>query len=272
MLSTFLVIGAMKCGTTSLYYYLAEHPEIGMSRRKETDFFLTEHGNWSRGRDWYERQFPGTAPVRGECSPNYTKRHLFESVPARIATVCPDVKLIYLVRDPIERAVSHYHGSRQQGRETRSFPTAVADLDESNYVLTSRYHWQLQPYLDRFSTKDLLVCSTEELGETPRATLQTIYRFLDVDSDFQNQRVGTHFNPSAAKKRWSPWVRWLSDQVPQSLKDQLRPSLPLGWLPGKHVPRPEVPSTLRARLEEAFRPGVDALRKLTGHDFGAWSV
>ena len=272
MLPTFLVIGAMKCGTTSLYYYLAEHPEIGMSRRKETDFFLAEHGTWDRGRGWYERQFPGAAPVRGECSPNYTKRHLFGGVPARIAAVCPDVKLIYLVRDPVERAASHYHGSRQQGRETRSFPTAVADPDESNYILTGRYHWQLQPYLDRFGAEDLLVCSTEELEEAPRATLRAIYRFLDVDPEFQNQRVGTRFNSAAAKKRWSPWVRWLSDQVPQSLEDQLRPFLPLRWLPGEHVPRPEVPSALRARLAEAFRPDVDALRSLTGRPFEAWCV
>lgn len=271
MLPTFLVIGAMKCGTTSLYHYLAEHPEIGMSRRKETDFFIAGQGNWNRGRDWYRRQFP-EAPARGECSPNYTKRHLFESVPERIDIVCPEVQLIYLVRDPIERAISHYRGSCRQGREDRSFGTAIAELDANNYVLTSRYHFQLQPYLDRFPKQNLLVLSTEELGTAPVATLQEVYQFLGVDPTFEGQRPGEHYNPSASKKKLGPWTRRLSAQIPQPLKDQVRPHLPLHWLPGKRIPRPDVAPSLRAQLEETFRSDVEALRKLTGHDFDAWSV
>lgn len=272
MLPTFLVIGAMKCGTTSLYHYLAEHPEVGMSRRKETDFFLSNHGNWNRGRDWYARQFPDEPPARGECSPNYTKRHLFDGVPARIEAVCPHVKLIYLVRDPIERTISHYRGSRRQGREERSFEAAVVDVEASNYVLTSRYFLQLQSYLDRFAKQDLLIVSTEELGTAPDRTLRTVYQFLGVDPTFEGWRTGQRFNPSAGKKKMGAWTRWLSQQVPQPLKDQVRPYLPLHWLPGKRIPRPEVSPALRARLEEAFRADVEALRDLTGHDFDAWSI
>jgi hypothetical protein len=272
MLPTFLVIGAMKCGTTSLYYYLAEHPEIGMSRRKETDFFLDDHGNWEHGRDWYAKQFPEDAPARGECSPNYTKRHLFDGVAERITSVCPDVKLIYLVRDPVERTISHYWGSYRQGREERPFETAVADMAHSNYVLTSRYHMQLQPYLDRFREDNLLVCATEGLKRTPTDTLQRIYRFLGVDTVFENRRTERHFNPSAAKKKRGPWYRWLSRQVPQHIKDRLRLYLPFHWLPGEHVPRPEVTPDVRVRLEDALRPDAEALRTLTSCDFEAWSV
>lgn len=272
MMPTFLVIGAMKCGTTSLYYYLAEHPEIGMSRRKETDFFLKTHGNWEQGRDWYAHQFPDDVPERGECSPNYTKRHLFDGVAARVQSVCPDVKLIYLVRDPIERTVSHYWGSYQQGREERSFEAAVADVEHSNYVLTSRYHMQLQPYLDRFSERNLLVLSTEALGTTPTDTLRTIYRFLGVNSTVQNRRTKRRFNSSAAKKKLPAWIRWVSRQVPQHVKDRFRPYLHRQWLPGERVPRPEVTPTVRAQLEEALRPEAEALRELTGRDFEAWSV
>jgi hypothetical protein len=272
MLPTFLVIGAMKCGTTSLYYYLAEHPEIGMSRRKETDFFLDDHGNWSHGRDWYAQQFPDDAPARGECSPNYTKRHLFNGVAERIGAVCPDVKLVYLVRDPIERTISHYWGSCQRGREERSFETAVADVAHSNYVLTSRYHMQLRPYLDEFDEDDLLVCATENLKSAPTDTLQRIYRFLGVDAAVENQRTNRRYNPSAAKKKRGPWYRWLSRQVPQHVKDRLRFYLPLHWLPGEHVPRPEISPRTRERLTDALHPDVEALRTLTGRDFEAWSV
>jgi len=270
MLPTFLIIGAMKCGTTSLYYYLAEHPDIGMSRRKETNFFVETH-NWERGRDWYAHQFPDGGPERGECSPNYTKRHLYDGVAERIQTVCPDAKLIYLVRDPIERTVSHYLSNCRQRREERSFEAAVADVENSKYVLTSRYHMQLQPYLDRFAEENLLVLSTKCLKDMPTATLQTVYRFLGVDPAFQNQRVGQRFN-SAAKKRLGTWTRWLSDQVPQHIKDQFRPYLPLHWLPGERVARPDVTPDLRTRLGDALRPDANALRTLTGRDFEEWSV
>lgn len=272
MLPTFLVIGAMKCGTTSLYYYLAEHPEIGMSRRKETDFFLVDHGTWDRGRDWYARQFPDDAPARGECAPNYTKRHLFDGVPARIEAVCPDVKLIFLVRDPIERTISHYRAARRDEREDRPFEAAVADTKASNYVLTSRYHFQLRPYLDRFSVQDFLIVTAEELGTAPVSTLRTIYRFLEVDPAFENQRTERRFNDAVGKKRLGPWARWLSRQVPQSFKDRVRPHLPLHWLPGNCIPRPEVSARVRAQLEGVFRPDVEALRDLTGRDLNAWDV
>jgi hypothetical protein len=210
--------------------------------------------------------------VRGECSPNYTKRHLFDRVPERIASVCPDVKLIYLVRDPVERTLSHYHGSCLQGREDRTLDAAVAGGKQSNYVRTSCYHWQLHPYLNRFSAEDLLVLSTERLGAAPEATLRTVYRFLGVDPEVQSSRAGQRFNASSEKKRQDPWVRWLSEQVPQPLKDSLRPYLPLHWLPGERVPRPTPAPEVRAHLEGILHPEAESLRALTGRDFEEWSV
>jgi hypothetical protein len=152
MLPTFIVIGAMKSGTTSLYYYLSEHPEIGMSSQKETDFFIAEN-NYERGLTWYESLFDGSSKARGEASPNYTKGHLFPGVPARMSDVVPEAKLIYLARDPIERLVSHYAGSRAAGREDRALPEALADLDDCNYVQTSRYHRQREPYLAHYDPR-----------------------------------------------------------------------------------------------------------------------
>ena len=270
MLPTFLVIGAMKAGTTSLYYYLAEHPDIGMSVQKETDFFLDAHGTWQRGTDWYAARFPD-APARGECAPNYTKRHLFGGVPARIQSVCPDATLIYLVRDPIERAVSHYVGSRMQGREERPFAEAVRDA-ESNYVLTSRYHWQLAPYLDRFPRAQMHTIATEALRDNPQAVLRSIYRTLGVDPSFENRRIETRFNAAATKKKRPGWLRWLSRQIPQPAKDWLRPRLPMQWLPGTPVERPTLAPAVRAHLADRLRPDADALRDLTGQPFDAWSV
>src|SRR5881398_2677233 len=109
MLPNLLVIGASKCGTTSLHHYLGLHPEIGMSRVKELHYFVEEPTESSLR--WYASQFPD-APVRGESSPSYTQRHRSPLVAARIARVLPDVKLVYIVRDPVERLLSSYRFHR----------------------------------------------------------------------------------------------------------------------------------------------------------------
>ena len=107
MLPTFITIGAMKCGTHSLHQYLDLHPEIAMSQRKELNFFLTE-AKFAQGLEWYSAQIAGNGTARGESSPNYSKCHMFPGVAERMHATLPDIKLIYLVRDPVERAVSHY--------------------------------------------------------------------------------------------------------------------------------------------------------------------
>src|SRR5687768_14093660 len=98
MLPTFVIIGAMKCGTTSLHYYLAQHPEICMPQKKETDFFITEI-NYHRGRGWYESLFAQpakiTAKACGEASPNYAKTWQFRGVPERMHDLLPQARLIY---------------------------------------------------------------------------------------------------------------------------------------------------------------------------------
>ena len=271
MLPTFIVIGAMKCGTTSLYYYLDEHPDIGMSAQKETDFFISEHGNWRKGMEWYRSLFPG-APVRGECSPNYTKRHLFGQVPERIHDICPDVKLIYIVRDPIKRAISHYVGSCMQGRVSVPFDEAVANPEESNYVLTSCYYQQLKSYLNVFSQEQLLVVQNEEMRANPVSALQRIYHFLEADPTFVNKRVGTHFNEGVTKKKRAAWFRWLSSKIPQRWKDSWRLYLPMQWLPGTPVPRPTPSSDTVKELKAIFRPEVEQLQSLTGQTFSGWEI
>src|ERR671915_544163 len=98
MLPNLIVIGAMKSGTTSLHNYLSLHPEIFMTEVKEPSFFTLE-GNWWRGREWYEAQFPVAAKIRGESSPDYTKHPRHAGAPERMHAMIPDAKLVYLLRD-----------------------------------------------------------------------------------------------------------------------------------------------------------------------------
>src|SRR5438093_10024477 len=97
-LPNLVVIGAQKCGTSGLHYYLSLHPEISMSRPKELNFFIAER-NWPRGVEWYRRHFDPRAQVRGESSPNYTAFPQHTGVVERLHELLPEPRLVYLIRD-----------------------------------------------------------------------------------------------------------------------------------------------------------------------------
>ncbi|MDQ3731459.1 MAG: sulfotransferase domain-containing protein, partial [Pseudomonadota bacterium] len=156
MLPTFIVIGAMKAGTTSLYHYLSQHPEIGMSRHKELNFFKT-NADFAKGLDWYAAQFPSGSRVLGESSPNYSKCHLFPGVAERLHSVLPRISLIYLVRHPVDRAVSHYVHQVSTGKESRPFEAVFEDLEQNPYVLTGAYMFQLRQYLRFYPAERMLI-------------------------------------------------------------------------------------------------------------------
>ncbi len=139
-LPTFICIGAMKCGTSSLHQYLGEHPQVAVSTPKETDSFLERN---EKDRTWYHGCFDSEAKAYGEVSPNYTKHPGFPDVPDRMHEMLPDVKLIYLVRDPIERAISHYVHNWTRCRVNKPVDDTFQPVEESWYLNVSRYYFQL---------------------------------------------------------------------------------------------------------------------------------
>jgi hypothetical protein len=183
MLPNLLVIGARKAGTTSLYHYLSEHPDVWMSPRKELRFFVAER-NWPRGLDWYERFFPVAAPVRGEASPCYSEYPLHDGVPARIAALVPEAKLVYLVRDPIERMVSHWVMDHAMGWRPRPFLQEVADADHSRFALYGRYWMQLERYLEHFAPEQIRVIDCDALLTRRTEVMAGLFAFLGVDPAF----------------------------------------------------------------------------------------
>jgi hypothetical protein len=177
----FLVIGAMKAGTSSLHRYLGQHPALFTTSRKEPDFFIADRTADEQRRYTALFEPAPCGSLVGESSPNYTKLHLFPGTPRRIRAFVPDVRLIYLLRDPIQRMLSHYHHSRRRGRETRSFAKAVRESE--NLIMTSRYCWQLTHYLSEFPRRQVLVITTEDLDVAPVPTLSRVFRFLGVDDE-----------------------------------------------------------------------------------------
>ena len=249
-----IVIGAMKCGTSALHRYLSRHPQIAMSQPKELNFFFGPErlpdageetwarGNWHRGLGWYAAHFSGAAPVRGESSPGYTSPDHPE-VAARLAGVVPQARLLYLVRDPVARAVSQYWHHRRDGSEFRPLDEALLD-PASQYVARGRYHARLAPFLRHCSRVAISVVAQEDLLHDPCATLAALSRFLGVDA-----RVWTRFPAfGGASGATRPRRRGASGGHPQ-------PS-----------------ARTRERLADLLRDDAERLRRLADDDFPAWSL
>lgn len=182
---TAIIIGAMKAGTTSLFAALSALLRVAPSRPKDTKYFLAKEqgGFFWRGMDWYCKQFTTDAMTtwRVEASTHYAKRPDYLDVPRRISESGLAPKLIYAIRNPVERAISHFfHNLVVDG--------SVADIDkefsslDNKYVYYSDYAFQLKPYLNLFDRKDLLVADFIEPNELNNS-IAALDSFLDLGGE-----------------------------------------------------------------------------------------
>jgi hypothetical protein len=278
LLPNLIVIGAMKSGTTSLHNYLALHPEIFMSADKEPRFF-TDEAKWSQGLSWYEAHFPEPAPIRGESTPDYTKFPAIRGAAERIHSVVPDVRLIYLVRDPIERIVSHYVDSYSFGRVNGTLDEELADFD-CHLVNCSRYYMQIEQYLEHFEPEQILVLVSEELRDDRQSTLQAAFRFLGVDEGFASSewetthyagetlrrktRLGYGLLRLAETVRESPLRKYLPRQL-------MTPIQTFNRLTARRIERPTMDPSLRGELAGYLREDVEKLERFVGRRF-EWAL
>jgi len=277
VLPNLIVIGAAKCGTTSLHEYLDLHPEISMSRTKELDFFVPEK-NRGRGVDWYELQFDSRSPVRGESSPSYTAHPFYPGVPARIRRLIPEVRLVYLVRDPIERTVSHWLHRASTHAEMPTFAKTL-ESEQGAWILgLSRYWLQLEQYLSHFPPEQILVVDSNDLRQRRAQTLARIFRFVGADPDFRSAEFEREHIPVPRPIRRNR----AGQAVLRGLRRTLSPDRAAAVLAGAPtrfkapfrtlVERPVVSGEVRAWLEDEFRDDVARLRAHTGLAFAGWSV
>jgi hypothetical protein len=269
MLPTFIIIGAMKSGTSSLYKYLAAHPEIGVSRVKETDFFLAER-NYRRGLAWYESLFSKSgAREFGEASPNYTKRTVFAGVPERMHAVVPQARLVYILRDPVARMLSQYAHRYAQGTELRPLADALGPRDHNTYWLSSSYYFQLSAFLEHYPLERILVLQAEDLREDRPGTLRRVFQFLGIDSEFDCPLFRQNFNVSSRRysNGWSLERLVGSRRMLHYMRSVV--SCPL-TKPAR--PAESFDAETRQRVEEFLRPDIEALRRLTGQKFERWCI
>ena len=266
-LPTFFIIGAAKCGTTSLHEYLDVHPEVAMTTYKECMYFTGD--DWEEKLADYPRLFAKDAPVRGESSTGYTAWPWYPEVPGRIAQRVPDAKLIYLVRDPVERAVSHYAQSVWDGVAVRSWEYFMDNLEDgwNIPVWSSRYATQLERWLEHFDEGRLLVLEAGELRARRAETLRRVLEFLEVDPGFDSPRwheehntAASHLVPTAAGRRLG------------AIGERLAGRPGIGRLMAREVPAPTLTPGQRDRLVALLAPEAERLRALTGRSFDGWQV
>lgn len=290
MLPTFIVVGAMKAGTTSLYHYLRHHRDVAMPKVKELDFFVEEM-NWPRGLGWYAQQFAGSgdAVARGEASTVYTKFPRYRGVPERMAAVVPDVKLVYVVRDPIERIRSHYRHRVAAGAETAAPDTAV--FENPIYLDYSRYAMQVEQYLDHFPPEQMLVVTSEALRSDRAPTMARVYRFLGVDPEFVTPVLATEFYRTDQRRSYPP-ILWSARQLVKRRFPQAKRAKELVDSVASRRSRPAASprpagtesrgtddvvgdvfgSELRERLADLLAEDVTRLRRHLDAGFDGWGI
>ncbi|MBI5154701.1 sulfotransferase [Candidatus Poribacteria bacterium] len=284
----FFIIGAPKCGTTSLYMYLRNHPQVHMSPVKEPNFFsIGLDGTESRGavprtlvRTWeeYHALFAeaGARQAIGEASPSYFSN---PRTPQRLLEAAPGARLVVMLRDPAERAFSNYLHWRRLGFEKDTHFLRAAGLEawraghrsprSEQYLGIGFYTQCLQPFLDRFPRERVGIFFHDDLRRDPAALTREVARFLGVD-DTWKPNVELLFNVSEEPR--APALEALHRHS-GGLRDMLRPVLPLGIrraIRSAIYRRPRLAPADRDVLIEFYREEIRRVEELTGRDLSAW--
>jgi hypothetical protein len=235
-LPDFLIIGAMKAGTTTLYRDLLTNPAVFMPTDKEpttlADDQVLQRSNLETYAAYFRRA--GADQVCGEASTGYAKIPTFQGVPRRALHVLgSNLKVIYLVREPVARAISHHHHFVRLGKMPARFDQAVTDDD--TLVSYGRYAMQIEPWLEAFGSQSVLILRFESFVSDRRGTIERVSRFLGIEPRPQQVQTDRVFNKSEGKPYLSgPWhavqrsflyTRVLRPFIPLGARESLRKAL-----------------------------------------------
>lgn len=271
----FLIVGAMKAGTTSLYDELANMPGIFMSPEKEPEDLAFPDIEQRRGLVRYESKFSGAKPEDriGEASTAYTKYPQFKDAPRRALEILgPDIKLIYMVRHPVSRMISHYTHVWGDGRETRDIDTAL--VEDPLYEHFSRYGEQIDRWREYYSDDQILLVSFEEFTTTPSVTLRAVRQFLGLDGEYapanahRNSGKDRHVFGQRSLARAiikSPlYLRYIKPVAPSHLREALKRRLSRAPKPQLQSLSPAVERVLTERFGSDWLAGKLITQRLTG--------
>ena len=250
----FLIIGAMKCGTSTLQAQLARQPGIFMTTPKEPNFFSDDE-IYAQGMGWYGALFDDAAPddLTGEASTHYTKLPTHPATLERLTELLEAPRLIYLVRNPVARAVSHYIHEWTMGNMSGDIDAAFDAHPE--LIDYGRYGYQLAPWAERFGAEAIMVSSLEAMTRDPQGVLDRAGAHIGHPGPLHWQEDQARVNVSAERIRRlplhgllvdNPVATWLRRSfVPQGLRDRIREGRQM-------TDRPTPSAALTARLETVF--------------------
>ena len=230
----FFLIGAMKAGSTALHHCLKKHPDVFMSTPKEPGFFSRDN-RFSKGPNWYRTHFKGAvaSQVWGDSSTCYSRSTIYPKTAIRIHDVRPNARFIYVVRDPVVRAFSHYKHRMDEaviaGNPILSYKQFLND--DKEVLMTGRYYFQIKPYYDLFGAENIHVCSFDDLVSNTQVVLNKVWNFLNVNPDFSNvaelpnknesgsSLIYFHTNNTIKNIRNSSLLKPFIDVMPNFLKE-----------------------------------------------------
>lgn len=262
----FIIVGAMKCATSTLHEQLNHQQGIFMTHLKEPNFFSNDEV-FAKGLPWYRSLFEaaGTDDLCGESSTHYTKLPTYPETIHRICEHFPNVKVIYVMRHPIDRLVSQY---------IHEWSQRVVDVDINQAVETfpelisySQYSMQLQPYIENFGFSRVLPVFFERLFKYPQSELERICSFLDYPYEPQWTENINPQNVSRERMRKSAWRDFIVDQpVLAALRRQLVPKEFRTWVRGLWTikKKPELSQQNIAYLKSVFDQDLSTLGSYIG--------
>lgn len=269
-LPDWIVVGAMKSGTTTVARWLKAHPEAWLVPNKEVHFFSRDDV-YANGADWYRGLFAGApaATKVGEGTPSYL---FVPEAPARMAALVPAARLVVCVRHPADRAYSHYWHNRHRSLEGRAFADAVRDemadpqWKPPGYLMRGRYHAQLQRVLDHYPADAVHVVATDDLATDPSGTFAAVCRHVGVDdrhpvpndgepeNTYREHRAERLYGAMFKYRLW----RWIPAGVRPRVSE---------WFT-KPSSYEAIDPTLRSTLVDWFADDIAALEAWLGRDLG----
>lgn len=250
----FLLIGAMKCGTSTLQSQLVVQDGIFMTTPKEPNYF-SDDDVFAQGADWYAGLYAeaGAGDLKGEASTHYTKLPTYPETLARLQDSVAAPRLVYLIRNPVTRAVSHFIHEWSQGVMSADM---ITEFDKHSEIVDyGRYAYQIAPYVEAFGADSILLLSLEGMQADPQAVLEQTCAHIGLSAKPEWQHDLGAQNVSAERIRKLPLHGLLIDNpvaaalrrtlVPKSLRDRIRKARTIGE-------RPELPDDLRIKLEDIY--------------------
>lgn len=271
-LPDFIIGGAPKSGTTALFKYLSQHPEVYTSDPKEPHFFVKDKKNIEKSLNEYESLFDEKNDEQVACEGSTSYLNSSKVVSKRIKAMVPNLKLIFILRDPIKRSYSDYwfHLMRGGIPAKKSFEECIK---EKHWIFNaSHYPSNIKNYYKNMGEKNVLVFTTNELKHDPEAVLQEICSNLEIKNNFNFDTKVRH-NVTKYPRSVS-LVRMFGHLTPGLLSwsaqsDWLRP-VRSQVLFSAQTNRPKMKTSVRERLLERFAPEIKETQRLIGRDLSSW--